>query len=276
LDERDFLRAALESPHDPNQLLVAADWLDDNGQPLVAEYVRLCVSLSTMGPGQQRADALARLRSMSGQVFAREVEDRFDLLPRAVDVPRGRRTGDEYRLVGREIQRRAGGRRPWEPHEGDPPREVARQLLAQLARQWSRPDSERLIPAFYGDRTGRERMVRGQLQLANEHAYQLHAQARNGFHAPVRELRMSRLDWFGPWVEDAEQVVGLAERVAAAGHRAPGEDARSLAYLGENLHRLAGGQQAGLDDEGLMARAAGLFARLVGALDRMGAMRPPD
>src|SRR5262249_27945819 len=162
---RDFLRAVRNNPFEPGELLVAADWLDENGHTLTAEFIRACIQLSTMGSGQERANSLARLAQIGEHVIGRQVDDRDDLLPRALAAPAGgRRTGDEFRLVGQQIQRRAGPKGPWTVDEGDPPQVVARQFLALLARDWMRPANERLSPTFYGDRTGRERMIRGQLQ----------------------------------------------------------------------------------------------------------------
>jgi uncharacterized protein (TIGR02996 family) len=125
LDERHFLRAVLAAPDDDADLLVAADWLQDRSEP-AAELIRLCRRLAEEGSGRGRGEMASRVRLLIGQVLERDVDDRLDLLPVAVALPRGRRkTGDEYRLVGRAVQTRPGRGR-WIPCEGDPPPEVAR------------------------------------------------------------------------------------------------------------------------------------------------------
>jgi hypothetical protein len=145
-------------------------------------------------------------------------------------------------------------------------------LLGHLARRWARPEHERLSDT-YGDHRGRDRMLRGQLELANQHAYQLNAQARSGIFEPVRELRMSRAANFAGWLADAADLVRLVEWIAASGHQARGEDARSLAYLNQRLLDLSeGSPHAVLVNE--QARQAGeLHQRLTEAMRRMGAPR---
>lgn len=275
MDERDFLTQALRSPHDPAPLIVAADWLDEQGDPQaarLADYVRRCVALAgrPVADEARRSESEAlRILGTSAGLSADPVQGVFQ---HAVDASaRGRQSGDRYRVVGRGIERR-GGRGDWKPHEGEVSREVARQLLGHLAEAWSRP-GPRETTAGYGGRTGNDRRLRGLLEQANRHAYQMHAASRDGFHAPVRDLRTSRAKWFQGWLDDAEDVVRLVEVVAEGGHQAPGEDARSLAYFGSSLDRLASGDSAGLQDEALVARARALWARYEAAMRRMGAPR---
>jgi hypothetical protein len=160
-------------------------------------------------------------------------------------------------------------------HEDEPPPEVARQLLVLLAREWMRPDREEIDPEWYGERSGRSRVLRGQLAAANAQAYELYAQARSGFHEPVRDLRMSRAAWFANWLRDAELVVHNVEQLAAAGEQAPGDDARSVTYLGQALHALSTGERPGLDDEVITQTAGQLHARLATALRKLGAKSSP-
>jgi uncharacterized protein (TIGR02996 family) len=42
-----FLQSLAENPKDDNSRLVYADWLEEHGEPLKAEFLRLTVSLAT-------------------------------------------------------------------------------------------------------------------------------------------------------------------------------------------------------------------------------------
>jgi uncharacterized protein (TIGR02996 family) len=272
VDERDFLAQALANPLDRAPLLVAADWLEENGQTELAEYIRTSVGLAEGQPGNQRANTLARLSYLARRALDGYPDDRTDLFPVSADEPRGRRKhGDLYRVVGQQVERR-GGRGGWVPHEGEVPLGVARKLLGHLARSWARPHHERHSDTC-GDRRGRDRMLRGQLDVANQHAYQLSVQARSGIFEPVRELRVSRAAFFAGWLRDAADLVRLVEWIAASGHQAPGEDARSLAYLNQRLLDLSENRPHVVLD-GEQARQAGqLHQRPTEAMRRMGAPR---
>lgn len=268
-----FLASALEDPYDPTALLVAADWLDEQGHYDLAEYIRTNIGLATGQPGPGRAAVLKRLNVIVQNALGHIPHPRFeDLFPTTVGNPPGKRKrGDEYRIVGGAVQSRRG-RKPWAPHEGELPPEVARKLMGELSRMHGMPRHERQTE-FYGDRTGRERAIRGQLEIANDRAYTLHVDARDGFHAPIRELRMSRVQFFQGWLDAADELVNFVEQIGRAGGKAPGEDARSLAYFGYMLQRLAGGNEAGLNDDALVARSQATWQRYEAAMRAMEAPR---
>src|SRR2546423_15203209 len=58
-DEQGLLQAILESPGDDLPRLVYADWLDENGDPDRAEFIRTQVELARMGKGDERRASLA-------------------------------------------------------------------------------------------------------------------------------------------------------------------------------------------------------------------------
>lgn len=53
-----FLRAIAETPDDDAPRLIFADWLDDNGEPERAEFIRLQCREARLGPGDPRAGDL--------------------------------------------------------------------------------------------------------------------------------------------------------------------------------------------------------------------------
>jgi uncharacterized protein (TIGR02996 family) len=76
-----FLAAIIADPADDTARLVAADWLDENGDPDRAEFVRAQVALSRLHPGyetDQAAAARVHLDPSAGDLYRRERE----LLPR--------------------------------------------------------------------------------------------------------------------------------------------------------------------------------------------------
>jgi uncharacterized protein (TIGR02996 family) len=48
-DERDLLAAIWEHPHDDTVRLAYADWLQENGQPERAEFIRVQCELAALG-----------------------------------------------------------------------------------------------------------------------------------------------------------------------------------------------------------------------------------
>src|SRR5262245_10416046 len=60
-----FLAAIRDAPEDDLPRLVCADWLDENGQPDRAEFVRVQVELSRgVSPRSRARDLLVRLRGL--------------------------------------------------------------------------------------------------------------------------------------------------------------------------------------------------------------------
>src|SRR5688572_19054059 len=60
-----FLRAILENPDDDTPRLIYADWLDDNGDPTRAEFIRLQCDLARLDETDPRRGALeARCREL--------------------------------------------------------------------------------------------------------------------------------------------------------------------------------------------------------------------
>lgn len=63
--EEAFLAAIRETPDDDAPRLIFADWLEDNGDPERAEFIRLLVRAAAMAPG------FSRLREQAGELLAR-------------------------------------------------------------------------------------------------------------------------------------------------------------------------------------------------------------
>src|SRR4051794_23503805 len=61
-DRLALLDALRDEPHDERLRLIYADWLDDNGDPTRAEFIRLCQELSTLDAQDPRAARLERRR----------------------------------------------------------------------------------------------------------------------------------------------------------------------------------------------------------------------
>ena len=78
-DEPDFLRAIRENPADDAPRLVYADWLDENGRPERAEFIRVCVDLIRVrqaaadagGRDPRLAARLAHLEARKADLFYR-------------------------------------------------------------------------------------------------------------------------------------------------------------------------------------------------------------
>src|SRR6516162_6900270 len=58
--ERGLLQAILEAPPDDVPRLIYADWLDENGQPDRAEFIRAQIERASLPPGHPRGRALLR------------------------------------------------------------------------------------------------------------------------------------------------------------------------------------------------------------------------
>src|SRR5262245_41051449 len=57
-DEARFLRTICERPRDDAPRLVFADWLEENGRPQRADFIRLQIDLSRLPRGDRRFDEL--------------------------------------------------------------------------------------------------------------------------------------------------------------------------------------------------------------------------
>src|SRR5688572_20997900 len=77
-----FLADIIANPDDDGPRLVYADWLEDNGQPERAEFIRLQIELSRLPEhdGPRRAELEARER----QLLEEHGEEWTGPLPRAV------------------------------------------------------------------------------------------------------------------------------------------------------------------------------------------------
>ncbi len=60
-ERRAFIRAILEDPDDDTHRLVCADWLEENGDPVRAEFIRAQVELARMEPQDRRRVPFGKL-----------------------------------------------------------------------------------------------------------------------------------------------------------------------------------------------------------------------
>jgi uncharacterized protein (TIGR02996 family) len=80
-----FLRAICEEPDEDAHRLVYADWLDENGDPVRAEFIRVQCALDRLGPyDEARFDLEARQQAL----FDAHRPDWLDELPRWARPPR--------------------------------------------------------------------------------------------------------------------------------------------------------------------------------------------
>jgi uncharacterized protein (TIGR02996 family) len=75
-----FLQAILEAPEDDAPRLVYADWLEENGDPERAEFIRVQIRFSSLGPDDP---AWARLQAREQALWKAHAEEWLAPLPRA-------------------------------------------------------------------------------------------------------------------------------------------------------------------------------------------------
>src|SRR2546423_208668 len=98
-----FLADILASPDDDAPRLVYADWLDENGQPERAEFIRLQCELANMSDGDGRRAALAKRERQLLRQHGRAWTDGLPRRLRALTFRRGFLEPKRWRLTARQF-----------------------------------------------------------------------------------------------------------------------------------------------------------------------------